>query len=308
MAIVVREAVTDAELDAWRQVRIAVLPGERVRSVAEMRAMATAETLYLIATLDGELAGSGLAGRSSYDCAGLHPRVLPEARRRGVGSALLRALADHAIRVGFVEAGTTVEGEGSLAFAERFGFGEVDCQLEGVRAIADEPAPIVPDGIHVLTVAERPELWRAAYDPLALQSFADMATARPVVVSAEQWERDWLSWPEATYLALAGDQVVGLAGLESDEDEPHRAEAALTGVLRPWRRRGIATTLKRQTLAFAAANGVRQVTTWVPAANTGIRALNARLGFVDRAVSITVRGPLPLASPEADPPTARPEA
>jgi len=69
-------------------------------------------------------------------------------------------------------------------------------------------------------------------------------------------------------------------------------------VLRPWRRRGIATALKRMTLAFAAANDVREVSTWVPAANTAIRALNGRLGFVDRGVSITVRGPLPLAPGE----------
>jgi ribosomal protein S18 acetylase RimI-like enzyme len=305
MGIEVREAATDAELEAWRQVRLTVLPGERARSVAEMRAMATAETLYLIATLDGKLAGSGLAGRSSYDYAGLHPRVMRDARRRGVGSALLGALADHAVRVDFHEAGTTVDDDGSLAFAERFGFGEVDRQLEGVRAIADEAAPIVPDGIRVVTVAERPDLWRTAYDPLALEAFAEMGTARPVVVSIEQWERDWLSWPEATYIALSGDEVVGFAVLESDEDEPHRAEAALTGVLRPWRRRGIATMLQRLTLAFAAANDVREVTTWVPAANTAIRALNARLGFVDRGVSITVRGPLPLASSGADRPTPR---
>jgi hypothetical protein len=39
MAIDVREATTDAELEAWRRVRLAVLPGERCKTVAEMRAM-----------------------------------------------------------------------------------------------------------------------------------------------------------------------------------------------------------------------------------------------------------------------------
>jgi ribosomal protein S18 acetylase RimI-like enzyme len=272
-----------------------VLPGERCKSVAEMRAMATAETLYLIAALEGELAGSGLAGRSSYDYAALHPGANPDARRRGAGSALLRALAEHAVRAGFVEAGTSVEDEGSLRFAQRFGFGEVDRQLEQTRTITgDEPAPSVPEGIRVVTVAEQPHLWRAAYDPLAVDAFADMGTARPIVVSLEQWERDWLSWPEATYLALADEEVVGFAGLESDDDDAHRAEVALTGVHRAWRRRGIATALKRQALAFAAANDVHRVTAWVPAANTPIRALNGRLGFTDRGVSITVRGRLPL--------------
>jgi GNAT superfamily N-acetyltransferase len=251
-----------------------VLPGERCKSVAEMRAMATAETLYLIATLDGELAGSGLAGRSSYDYAGLHPRVMPDARRRGVGSALLRALAEHAVRVGFVEAGTSVDDEGSLTFAQRR-VGEVDRQVGRLgRSLATLHRTCRK--VSSSSRANTPPL-AGDYDPLALEAFAGMGTTRPVVVSLEQWERDWLSWPEATYLALAGGAVIGFAGLESDEDEPHRAEAALTGVLRSWRRRGIATMLKRRTLAFAAANDVRQVTTWVPAANAGIRALNGRL-------------------------------
>jgi GNAT superfamily N-acetyltransferase len=163
-----------------------------------------------------------------------------------------------------------------------------------VRRIGDEPMPAIPDGIEVVTVAERPELWPAAYDPFALEAFADMATLRRILVSREQWERDWLSWPEATFIALAGDQVVGCAGLEYDEDQPDRAEHALTAVARPWRRRGLASMLKRMTLAFAAANGVQEVTTWTQMGNADMRALNERLGYTERGEAITVRGPLPL--------------
>lgn len=294
MAIAVRPAETDDDLEAWRRVRLAVLPGERCLSVAEMRAMATPETLYLVAELGGELAGSGLAGRSSFDYAGLHPRVMPDMRRRGVGTAILERLAEHAMAVGFTEAGTLVEDEGSMAFAERFGFGEVDRQIEQVREIGQEPMPTIPDGIRVVTVAEQPDLWPAAYDPFALQAYADFATFRPVVVSREQWERDWLSWPEAMFVALAGDEIVGCAGLEFDEDRPDRAEHALTAVARPWRRRGIASMLKRMTLSFAAANGVREVYTWTQVGNGDMRALNERLGYEVRGEAITVRGPLPL--------------
>jgi mycothiol synthase len=89
VAIVIRVAESDGDLESWRWVRTAVLPHERALPVADMRAMATHETLYVIAELDGELAGSGLGGRSSFDYAGVHPRVLPAARRRGVGTALL---------------------------------------------------------------------------------------------------------------------------------------------------------------------------------------------------------------------------
>src|SRR5262245_8812503 len=112
MGIEIREATSDADLEAWRIVRAAIVPNERAISVETMRAQATAETVYLVAELDGELAGSGWGGRSSFDYAGLQPRVLPAFRRRGVGTALLQRLANHAIASGFTEAGSMVEDEG----------------------------------------------------------------------------------------------------------------------------------------------------------------------------------------------------
>jgi mycothiol synthase len=296
LGLVIRPAETDADLEAWRRVRLAVIPDERAVSVEEMRAMATHETLYLLAEVDGEVLGSGMAGRSAFDYAGLHPRVLPAHRRRGVGTALLRALAHHAIESGFTEAGTLVDDPGSLVFAGHFGFREVDRQIEQLRTVGPEPepAPDTPAGIRVVTVAERPELWSQAYDPFALESFAAMATFRPVVVTREQWERDWLSWPEAMFLALDDDEIVGCAGLEYDPDRPDRAEQSLTAVTTRWRRRGVATALKRRTLAFAAEHGVREIYTWTQRDNADMRALNERLGYRYGVESITVRGPLPL--------------
>jgi len=294
MGIEIRVAETDADLEAWRQVRIAVLPDERCASVEGMRNSMTPERVYLLAELDGVVAGSGLGGRSSFGYAGLHPRVLPDFRRRGVGTALLRALAAHAVEHGFDQAGTNVDDPGSLAFAERFGAVEVDRQIEQVRDVAEEPAPVAPDWLEIVSVADRPELWGAAYDPLAQQAFADMATYRPVLVTREQWEREWLAWPEGMFVGLVGGEVVGCAGLERDDDQPLRAENALTAVLRGWRGRGIARALKQTALAFAAANGVRNIYTWTQTGNEDMRALNERLGYVYRSVSITVRADLPV--------------
>ncbi|HEY5872725.1 MAG TPA: GNAT family N-acetyltransferase [Gaiellaceae bacterium] len=294
MGIELRVAETDADLEAWRQVRIAVLPDERCASVEWMRNSMTPERVYLLAELDGVVAGSGLGGRSSFGYAGLHPRVLPDFRRRGVGTALLRALAAQAVEHGFDQAGTNVDDPGSLAFAERFGAVEVDRQIEQVWDVAEEPAPVVPDWLEIVSVADRPELWGAAYDPLAQQAFADMATYRPVLVTREQWEREWLAWPEGMFVGLVGGEVVGCAGLERDDDQPLRAENALTAVLRGWRGRGIARALKQTALAFAAANGVRNIYTWTQTGNEDMRALNERLGYVYRGVSITVRADLPI--------------
>ncbi len=292
-----RVAESDADLEAWRRIRLEILPNERAMTVEWMRSTMTPERIYLLAELDGALAGSGLGGRSDLGHAGLHPRVLPWARRHGVGTALLLALGEHAVRQGFVEAGTNVDDPGSIAFAERFGFREVDRQVEQLRTIGVEAHTVAPAGITIVSAAERPELWRQAYDPLGLQAFEDMALDRPMLVSMEQWERDWLEWPEGTFIALAGEQIVGTAGLQRDADVPGRAENALTAVLRGFRGRGIARALKQTSLAFAAENGIREVYTWTQQGNADMRRLNERLGYREGAVSVAVRRPLPLAAP-----------
>ncbi len=288
-------AESDADLEAWRTIRIATLPNERTASVDEMRRTARPDTLWLLATLDGKLAGSGIAGRS--DLAGsafIAPRVLERARRRGVGAALLRALAAHLCDRGYETVGASVDDPGSLAFAERFGFREVDREVEQVREIGDEPWPLPPAGVEIVSVAARPELWRAAYDPLAVEAFQDFALDTSLDVSFERWMSDWLAWPEGMFLALANGDVIGCAGLERDADHPDRAENALTTVRRDWRGRGVASALKRAALAFAAEQGVRAVYTWTQRGNDDMRRLNEHLGYATRAESIRVRAALPL--------------
>src|SRR5439155_23812952 len=89
--IAVRPTITDADLEKWIRVRRAVLPNESAGTVEQLRVRTKPENMLLVAELDGELAGSGLAGLS--DAPGrafVAPRVLPKARRRGVGRELLR--------------------------------------------------------------------------------------------------------------------------------------------------------------------------------------------------------------------------
>lgn len=295
VGIIIRPVVSDQDYEAWRQVRLAVLPAERAPSVAELRGQAADDQRYFLAELDGVLAGSGVVGRSDLAGAGsLAPRVLPAFRRRGVGTALLRFLAEQAVAMGFSVVGTNVDDPGSARFAERYGFTEVDRQVEQVRAIGDEPAPRVPDGVEIIPVSERPELWRAAYHAIGLQAFQDMALISPLEVTLEQWERDWMTDPDAMFLALADGEVIGCAGLQPDTDNPQRAEHALTAVRRDWRRRGVAAALKRTSLAWAAAHGLTEVYTWTQWGNHDMRALNAHLGFITRTESLSMRAPLPL--------------
>jgi mycothiol synthase len=292
----IRRAETDADLEAWRRVRIAILPNERTASVDELRSMTESpERLLLLAEIDGEVVGAGATNPSDTSGAAVFPRVLPAYRRRGIGTALLRELVAHAESVGHREAGSLVNDEGSLAFARRFGFTETGRQVEQVRAIGEhEPWPVVPAGIRLVSMAEWPELRLRAFHEVALQAFEDMPTPGQVSITAEQWEREWMTWPEASFAALAGDEVVGCAGLVRDDDRPDRAENALTAVRRDWRGRGIARALKEQTIAWAAERGLREIYTWTQTGNENMRAVNERLGYVTRDTTISVRGRLPL--------------
>jgi GNAT superfamily N-acetyltransferase len=290
--IELRAAETDDELGLWRSVRIAILPNERTDSVEELR---SSGTFLLLAYRDGELAGSGSASKSDIGGGAVTPRVLPEHRRRGVGTALLQRLASHAESCGYDEVGSMVDDPGSLAFAQRFGFSEIGRQVEQVRPVGpDEPWPAVPGGIEVVTVAERPDLLPRLYHELALQAFEDMPTPRKVEITLEQWEAEWLNWPEATFVALASGEVVGMAGLNYDADQPDRAENTLTAVRRDWRGRGLARMLKETATAWASAHGIREIYTWTQTGNENMRAVNERLGFFTRDMSISVRRALPL--------------
>ena len=293
--IAVRPAESDADLEAWRQVRIEVLPNERVPTVEEMRSTAGPEQLLLLAELDGAVAGAGYADRSMIAGQGsLSPRVLQAVRRSGVGTALLHELAAHVESLGFDRAGSSVDDPGSLAFAERFGFREVDREVEQVRSIGEEAWPEVPQGMEIVSVADDPALTTRTYHELAVEALQDFALDPPLEVSLEDWEREWISWPEGSFVALVDGEIVGCAGVLKDDDRPDRAENSLTAVRRDWRRRGLASLLKRMTIAWAAENGVRELYTWTQTGNEGMRAVNQKLGYVTRSVGIRVRGGLPL--------------
>lgn len=285
---------TEADYEAWRQVRIAVVPGERCDTVAEMRAQDSADRLLMLAVMDGTLVGSGVADRSDIGGGFVAPRVLPEFRRRGVGSTLLRALADHVGTLGLSELRAMLEDPESLAFAEHFGFVERDRQVEQVRAVGHEPPPAaLPDGVDVITLDERPELWAASYDTFGTQVLADFATYQPLQITPEQWTGG--SWSgDPMFVALHDGELIGCAGLYLDTDRPERAENALTAVRRDWRGRGIAAYLKRRTLRWAADNGITELYTWTQAGNTPMLTLNERLGYVTGKVSISLSRPMPL--------------
>ncbi len=295
MSIEVRAAVSDADLEAFIHIRRTLLPNESGGTVELFRAqLSNPERRLYVAELDGEVVGHGLVDRSDFgDRFAVKVRVLTQARRRGVGTALLRELVGHASAYECDTISTHVEEAGSRPFAERFGFRETDRQVEQVKHLSGEAvvSPL-PEGVEVVTVAERPSLLEEAY-PLASEGYHDMALEAPARISREDWLREEATLPEGSFVALAGGEIVGFSGLLR-HDNPGVADDGLTVVRRDWRRRGLATTLKRLELAWATANGFREIVTWTQRGNEGMRRVNELLGYEYRDLTVTMVAPLPL--------------
>ena len=80
------------------------------------------------------------------------------------------------------------------------------------------------------------------------------------------------------FFALDGDQFVGLSYLRVRSENPQELETGITGVLRDYRRRGIATALKVKAAAFAQQCGADRIMTMNEEKNP-MYELNVQLGF-----------------------------
>ncbi|MDQ2981658.1 MAG: GNAT family N-acetyltransferase [Actinomycetota bacterium] len=166
--IAVRRAETDADLEAWIEVRRAVQPNESAGTVEDLRIREKPERLLLVAELDGGLAGSGLTGRSDtgdrifvalaggeiVGYSGLmrhdNPGVAEDGltvvrrdwRRRGLALALKRLELAWAAENGFREVVTWTQrgNEGMRRLNERLGY-----DYRGLAANMYAPPPLPLD-------------------------------------------------------------------------------------------------------------------------------------------------------------------
>jgi GNAT superfamily N-acetyltransferase len=249
---------------------------------------------------DGVILGSGVGAIFAYRARRVVTliTVLAGKRRRGAGTALYEAISMWASERRARELEVSVSGDDreSLSYAQRRGFIEVRRQvglvlsLAGVSSLRVQP----PAGIEIVTWAQRPELARGMYE-VDREIHPDIPGFEDVAL--EPFE-DWMAHnmqrptdsPEATFIALGGEEVVGFAKLSLTA--PTAAGHAMTAVKRAWRGRGIARALKATEINWALANGYTELHTSNEERNAPINRLNARLGYRPGIGRIHLAGPI----------------
>ena len=258
-----------------------------------------------LGVLDGQPVGVGAAGVPvGMEASGVAVSmllVLREARHRGVGRLLYRQVSEHARELGRSELLTFSfeDDPDTLGFAARHGF-TVAARTRGLRLpLADCPRPEVPPpaGVAITTLAERPELASGIWE-VACETFPNIPYGGDTPMQAgsyEQFHAGALSGPryipDATFAAVAGDEVVGYAQLEWMSRSAGIANHAMIAVRQDWRGRGVAQSLKAAQIAWAIDTGLHELRAGNDERNAPARAVNAHFPFVPLPDWLHLRGP-----------------
>lgn len=248
----------------------------------------------------GVVVGSGHYGQSVHH---FHPRkfeievfVAPERQGEGIGRALyervvteLAPLEPLGLRTWTME----TQARALRFFADR-GFAEEMRSAESwLEVAAFDPARfagadarVAEQGIRIAAVAELdgadPQVRQRLYR-LSQAVHQDIPSPDPVTaVPYEVWAKRFDSpnyRPDGQFLALAGDEMVGISALWGRQADDH-LQTGVTGVLRTHRRRGIALALKLRAIAYARSVGAPVIRTDNEVGNVGMLSINEALGFV----------------------------
>lgn len=254
------------------------------RSQAEWPFVHAAEMAYLklrAAYDDGALVGWGSALRGKWFPPGIAMVSVSVARRherRGFGGALFRELLA-ALPADVETIGLAVDDNEpeSLAIARGHGFEVTQHGIESELALTDLPEPRPAPGVTLEDVSSLEFPDEEAVEAMLRDSQTNPEAAEGFVSTLDTY-REIAAKVEHEVAALA--RVDGApAALIVGEVDDGALSIAYTGVGRTYRGRNLAYTLKQYGHRLAADAGATLSHTMNEASNTGIRHINAKLGY-----------------------------
>ncbi|HEY8722576.1 MAG TPA: GNAT family N-acetyltransferase [Gaiellaceae bacterium] len=296
--ITVRPVENDADIDTFVEIRRRIQPENPLPREAVVEDREKADHLALLAELDGEPVGAASAGKfwgdADGELAAVNIRVVAEARRRGVGTALDVRCSQHARELGKARLFTFAryDDEDSFGYFASRGFEELgrmqDVWLDLSSAAVEVSAPA---GIEIAVLADEHE--HGMYEA-ALEAHADIPSATPIRTGTfEHWRERHLTGRvlrDLSFVAVQDGKVVGYAILgRHDEDT---AEHWMTGVARSARGRGVALALKQAQIAAAKDAGWKSLRTLNDLGNAPMRRVNEKLGYERKSEWLHLGGPL----------------
>jgi GNAT superfamily N-acetyltransferase len=301
----------DFDLEAVVQITHAIRP-DAYESVADLadwhdvQRNAGRMCVRWLASLEGQVVGSAYVGHSPWmprTTIILYVAVHPDHQARGCGRALLgRAEATASERGGAGTFSWTEETwPRSMRFLEHAGYEMVERRWESTLDLArcdlsslqDAVDRVVSSGVRIMSVAsfsaERDD-WKRDLHRLYADVERDVPAPFPIQgVRFEDFEAVSLGRRfvgDGFFVALDGDELVGLTEPQPVDDVPNAIEQNLTGVRSDYRGRGIAFALKSQAAIWAAQAGYTSIRTQNAQSNAAMLAVNDRLGFERKRATI----------------------
>jgi len=297
----IEPARTDEDLLEWAAVTNAIwrhdpLGREELREIeSRMR-----EPLFLVARDGGAAVGAAFAGIEPGGEPTSRISVVTPARGRGVGSTLLGELTAWAERRGLarLRAWAPFDDPDGVPWALRRGFAEIGHEL--VLALdlanADPPPAPLPEGVELVTLAERPDLLPALHR-IGEETYRDVPGYEeeqpwPYVRWVETFMSGPTHLPDAVFVAADRGEPVGFAKAKPKLSAIGAAWNHYTGVRGEARGRGIGRALKTAQIRWAQDAGFELLLTRNEERNAPIRHLNESLGYRPHSGRIRLERPL----------------
>ena len=254
-----------------------------------------------VAEVDGRFAALGSVGEPFWSLqegkVHLSVEVDPDCLNRGIGTRLfadLEALAHGRGPVHRLITGTQEDKIKASGFLRERGFevvirepiSELDLPAFDEAPFVHKIAQAAAHGIRLVSLADLAREysdWQERHWRLDTAIMQDVPTPDPFSPrTLETFIRQYVGnpgfSPDVTHVAVHNNEWVGISELYINPSHPEVGGTGLTGVTRPWRRKGLATSLKLMALRKARARGVRRVIT-DNEENNPMFQINLMLGF-----------------------------